>query len=106
MPANRLWTERPKLPVLYTLHGHDDGCAIQHSLIGRQGCCPPASEGIGGTRRALQLEQPDKIAELIVAFIGSPGWSWPELCGSAAVDAQILDVGQSPNDQFLLCVRW
>ncbi len=54
--------------------GHDDGCAIGiHSLDGK-GVCPPAVVAVvEHAGHFLQLEQPDKIAELIVAFIGSPG---------------------------------
>lgn len=71
---NRLWTEAPKLPVLY-LHGHDDGCATSAFTHWTARVLPAGSEVavVEHAGHFLQLEQPDKIAELIVAFIGSPG---------------------------------
>lgn len=71
---NRYWVEAPKLPSLY-LHGHDDGCMTPDLAhwVGR--ILPPGSDVsvVSNAGHFLQLERPDKVAELVLAFIGSPG---------------------------------
>jgi pimeloyl-ACP methyl ester carboxylesterase len=71
---NRLWTEPPILPSLY-LHGRDDGCASPAFAHWTEKVLPVGSEVavVEHAGHFLQLEQPDKVAELVLAFIGSPG---------------------------------
>ncbi len=71
---NQLWTERPTLPSLY-LHGHDDGCATAAFTHWTEKVLPAGSDVaiVEHAGHFLQLEQPDKVAELVLAFIGSPG---------------------------------
>ncbi len=71
---NRLWTEAPILPSLY-LHGRDDGCASPAFTHWTEKVLPAGSEVaiVEHAGHFLQLEQPDKVAELVLAFIGSPG---------------------------------
>jgi pimeloyl-ACP methyl ester carboxylesterase len=71
---NRLWTEAPILPSLY-LHGRDDG-AMASAFTQWTEMALPAGSGAAIVDQAghfLQLEQPDRVAELVLAFIGSPG---------------------------------
>jgi pimeloyl-ACP methyl ester carboxylesterase len=68
----RLWTEKPVLPCLY-LHGRDDGCMTAAFTPWVEKVLPPGSE-VATVERAghfLQLEQPNKVADLILGFIGS-----------------------------------
>ncbi|BBX95416.1 alpha/beta fold hydrolase [Mycobacterium lacus] len=71
---NRLWTQEPILPCLY-LHGRDDGCATSAFTHWIEKVLPAGSDLaiVEHAGHFLQLEQPDKVAELIQAFIGSPG---------------------------------
>ncbi|QUR68611.1 alpha/beta fold hydrolase [Mycobacterium spongiae] len=71
---NLLWTEPPLLPSLY-LHGRDDGCATAALTHWAEMVLPPGSEVaiVECAGHFLQLEQPDKVAELILAFTGPPG---------------------------------
>jgi pimeloyl-ACP methyl ester carboxylesterase len=71
---NRLWTEVPVLPSLY-LHGRDDGCMTSAFTHWAEKVLPAGSEVavVAHAGHFLQLEQPDKVAQLILAFIGSPG---------------------------------
>lgn len=71
---NRLWTEPPVLPCLY-LHGRDDGCMTPAFTRWAEKVLPPGSEAVIVERAGhfLQLEQPDKVADLVLGFIGSPG---------------------------------
>ncbi len=70
---NRYWTEVPKLPSLY-LHGRDDGCMTPAFAHWVEPILPPGSEVsiVSQAGHFLQLEQPDKVAELVLAFIGAP----------------------------------
>jgi len=71
---NRFFTEAPILPSLY-LHGRDDGCMTPAFTHWAEKVLPAGSEVaiVEHAGHFLQLEQPDKVAELILAFIGSPG---------------------------------
>ena len=71
---NRLWTEEPVLPCLY-LHGRDDGCMTSAFTHWTEKALPAGSEVaiVEHAGHFLQLEQPDKIANLVLTFIGSPG---------------------------------
>ncbi len=71
---NQLWTEEPVLPCLY-LHGRDDVCMTPAFARWAEKVLPAGSE-VGIVEHAghfLQLEQPDKVADLVLGFIGSPG---------------------------------
>ena len=71
---NRLWTEEPILPSLY-LHGRDDGCITSAFTRWTEKVLPAGSETVivDHAGHFLQLEQPDKVANLVLTFIGSPG---------------------------------
>jgi pimeloyl-ACP methyl ester carboxylesterase len=71
---NRLWTEAPILPTLY-LHGRDDGCMTSAFTHWTEKVLPAGSEVaiVEHAGHFLQLEQPDKVAERVLAFLGSPG---------------------------------
>ena len=71
---NRLWTEAPVLPCLY-LHGRDDRCMTVAFTRWAEKVLPPGSEAaiVEHAGHFLQLEQPGKVADLVLAFIGSPG---------------------------------
>ena len=71
---DRLWTEPPILPSLY-MHGRDDGCMTSAFAQWTEKVLPAGSEVaiVEHAGHFLQLEQPDKVAELVLAFIGSPG---------------------------------
>lgn len=69
---HRWWVEPPLLPCLY-LHGYDDGCASPAFTHWTERVLPLGSDVaiVGRAGHFLQLEQPDKVAELILKFIGS-----------------------------------
>jgi pimeloyl-ACP methyl ester carboxylesterase len=71
---NRLWTEAPVLPCLY-LHGRDDGCMTSAFTPWAEKVLPPGSGAaiVEHAGHFLQLEQPDKVADQVLAFIGSTG---------------------------------
>ena len=71
---NRRWMQPPTLPSLY-LHGRDDGCMTSAFAHWTEKVLPPGSEVdiVEHAGHFLQLEQPGKVAKLILAFIGSPG---------------------------------
>lgn len=71
---NKLWTEEPVWPCLY-LHGRDDGCMTAAFARWAEKVLPPGSEVaiVEHAGHFLQLEQPDKVADLVLGFIGSPG---------------------------------
>jgi pimeloyl-ACP methyl ester carboxylesterase len=71
---NELWTKEPVLPCLY-LHGRDDGCMTPAFALWAQKVLPAGSEVaiVEHAGHFLQLEQPDKVADLVLAFIGAPG---------------------------------
>lgn len=70
---HRHWMQAPKLPSLY-LHGLDDGCMTAAFARWVQRVLPAGSEVaiVSNAGHFLQLEQPDKVAESVLAFIGSP----------------------------------
>jgi len=69
---HRLWTEPPVLPCLY-LHGRDDGCMTPAFTRWVEKVLPLGSQVaiVEHAGHFLQLEQPDKVADLILGFIGS-----------------------------------
>ncbi|CAM3310615.1 alpha/beta hydrolase [Mycobacterium intermedium] len=69
---HRWWTEPPRQPTLY-LHGYDDGCASPAFTHWTERVLPLGSDVaiVGRAGHFLQLEQPEKVAELILKFIGS-----------------------------------
>jgi pimeloyl-ACP methyl ester carboxylesterase len=71
---NQRWTEEPVLPCLY-LHGRDDGCMTPAFAHWTEKVLPPGSDVsiVDNAGHFLQLEQPDKVAERVLAFIGSAG---------------------------------
>ncbi|KAA1247562.1 alpha/beta hydrolase [Mycobacterium simiae] len=71
---NRWWAAAPQLPSLY-LHGRDDGCATSAYAHWTQQVLPAGSNVaiVDHAGHFLQLEQPEVVAELILAFIGAPG---------------------------------
>ena len=73
---NRYFTDVPILPSLY-LHGRDDGCMTAAFTQWAEKVLPAGSEAaiVDHAGHFLQLEQPDKVAELVLGFIGSPGSS-------------------------------
>ncbi|MCV7224504.1 alpha/beta fold hydrolase [Mycolicibacterium komossense] len=66
---HRHWLSAPKLPVLY-LHGHDDGCFTPgFTPWVEKVLAPGSSTGIvEHAGHFLQLEQPQRVAELIIEF--------------------------------------
>jgi pimeloyl-ACP methyl ester carboxylesterase len=66
---HRHWLSAPVLPVLY-LHGNDDGCASSAYTDWVRRILPPGSRAaiVADAGHFLQLEQPQKVAELIVDF--------------------------------------
>lgn len=70
---HRYWVETPLLASMY-LHGLDDGCVTPSLADWVKGTLPPGSEVslVADAGHFLQLEQPDKVAELVLAFVGSP----------------------------------
>jgi pimeloyl-ACP methyl ester carboxylesterase len=71
---NELWSQAPVLPCLY-LHGRDDGCMTSAFTRWTEKVLPAGSEVaiVEHAGHFLQLEQPDKVANLVLTFIGSPG---------------------------------
>jgi pimeloyl-ACP methyl ester carboxylesterase len=71
---NRLPTEVPMLPCLY-LHGREDGCITSAFTYWAEKVLPAGSEAaiVDHAGHFLQLEQPDKVANLVLTFVGSPG---------------------------------
>ncbi len=69
---HRHWTSAPKLPTLY-LHGRDDGCATPVFAQWAEKVLPPDSDVaiVEQAGHFLQLDQPEKVAELVLRFIGS-----------------------------------
>jgi pimeloyl-ACP methyl ester carboxylesterase len=71
---NRWSMESPMLPCLY-LHGREDGCITPAFTRWVEKVLPAGSEAaiVDHAGHFLQLEQPDKVANLVLTFIGSPG---------------------------------
>jgi pimeloyl-ACP methyl ester carboxylesterase len=68
------WTSAPKLPSLY-LHGRDDGTATPAFAHWVEKVLPAGSDVaiVDHAGHFLQLDEPDKVAELVLRFIGSAG---------------------------------
>ena len=71
---NLLWNEAPILPSLY-LHGRHDGAMTSAFTPWVEKVLPAGSEAaiVEDAGHFLQLEQPEKVADLVLAFIGSAG---------------------------------
>lgn len=69
---HRYWTAAPLLPSLY-LHGRDDGCVTADFAHWAARVLPDGSDVaiVEHAGHFLQLDQPEKVAELILRFIGS-----------------------------------
>jgi pimeloyl-ACP methyl ester carboxylesterase len=71
---HRLRLSAPALPSLY-LHGRDDGCMTAAFTRWIPRALPDGSD-VAVVERAghfLQLDQPERVAELVLSFIGSAG---------------------------------
>ncbi len=70
---NRQWSRPPQLPSLY-LHGVDDGCMTADFARWAERVLPPGSDVaiVEQAGHFLQLDQPQRVAELVLNFIGSP----------------------------------
>jgi pimeloyl-ACP methyl ester carboxylesterase len=68
------WTSAPRLPTLY-LHGRDDGCITPAFAHWTEKVLPAGSDVaiVEHAGHFLQLEEPEKVAELVLQFIGSTG---------------------------------
>jgi pimeloyl-ACP methyl ester carboxylesterase len=71
---HRHWTSAPTLPSLY-LHGRDDGCVTADFAHWTENALPDGSDVavVEHAGHFLQLDQPDRVAELVLSFIGSAG---------------------------------
>jgi pimeloyl-ACP methyl ester carboxylesterase len=71
---HRHWTSEPRLPSLY-LHGRDDGCMTAAVTHWTPRAMPDGSDVaiIEHAGHFLQLEEPERVAELVLSFIGSAG---------------------------------
>jgi pimeloyl-ACP methyl ester carboxylesterase len=71
---HRHWTSAPTLPSLY-LHGRDDGCMTADFTHWTETALPEGSDVavVEHAGHFLQLDQPDRVAELVLSFIGSAG---------------------------------
>jgi pimeloyl-ACP methyl ester carboxylesterase len=71
---HRHWTSAPLLPSLY-LHGRDDGCMTAAFARWTQNVLPAGSDVavIEHAGHFLQLEQPERVAESVLRFVGSAG---------------------------------
>ena len=69
---HRHWMSRPKLPSLY-LHGRDDGCMTSAFTRWIPDALPDDSDVtvVDNAGHFLQLDEPDKVADLVLGFIGS-----------------------------------
>ncbi|WP_293052337.1 alpha/beta fold hydrolase [Mycobacterium sp.] len=68
---HRYWTSAPVLPSLY-LHGRDDGCMTPAFVRWTTNVLPAGSDVavIEHAGHFLQLERPERVAELVLRFIG------------------------------------
>lgn len=68
------WTAAPKLPSLY-LHGRDDGCMTPAFAHWTESALPKGSDVavVEHAGHFLQLDEPERVAELILRFIGQAG---------------------------------
>jgi pimeloyl-ACP methyl ester carboxylesterase len=69
---HRHWTTQPRLPILY-LHGRDDGCVTSAFTRWVASGLPDGSDVtvVDNAGHFLQLDEPDKVADLVLSFIGS-----------------------------------
>lgn len=69
---HRYWGLAPQLPSLY-LHGRDDGCMTPAFAPWVQRVLPAGSDVavVEHAGHFLQLEQPDEVERLVLAFLGS-----------------------------------
>jgi pimeloyl-ACP methyl ester carboxylesterase len=69
---HRHWMSRPKLPSLY-LHGRDDGCMTSAFTRWIPDALPDDSDVsvVDNAGHFLQLDQPDRVADLVLDFMGS-----------------------------------
>jgi pimeloyl-ACP methyl ester carboxylesterase len=69
---HRHWTSPPRLPSLY-LHGRDDGCMTAAFADWTRRALPDGSDVaiVEHAGHFLQLDQPERVAELVLSFIGS-----------------------------------
>jgi pimeloyl-ACP methyl ester carboxylesterase len=69
---HRQWTSPPRLPSLY-LHGRDDGCMTSAFTHWTRRALPDGSDVavVEHAGHFLQLEQPERVADLVLGFIGS-----------------------------------
>jgi pimeloyl-ACP methyl ester carboxylesterase len=69
---HRHWTSAPAVPSLY-LHGRDDGCMTADFAHWVARALPDGSDVgiVGHAGHFLQLDQPERVAELVLTFIGS-----------------------------------
>ncbi len=69
---HRQWTSPPKLPSLY-LHGREDGCMTSAFAHWTSRVLPEGSDVtvVDHAGHFLQLDQPDRVADLVLDFIGS-----------------------------------
>jgi pimeloyl-ACP methyl ester carboxylesterase len=72
--SHRHWTSAPKLPSLY-LHGRDDGSATPRFARWTEKVLPAGSDVaiVEHAGHFLQLDEPNKVSELVLKFIGSAG---------------------------------
>jgi pimeloyl-ACP methyl ester carboxylesterase len=70
----RHWTSAPTLPSRY-LHGHDDGCTTPAFADSTPRALSDGSDVtiVEHAGHFLQLDEPEKVAELVPRFIGSAG---------------------------------
>jgi pimeloyl-ACP methyl ester carboxylesterase len=66
------WTTPSRLPILY-LHGRDDGCVTSEFTRWTANALPDDSDVsiVDNAGHFLQLDEPDKVADLVLSFIGS-----------------------------------
>jgi len=71
---HRHWMSPPRLPSLY-LHGRDDGCMSAAFASWAGPVLPPGSDVaiIEHAGHFLQLEQPERVAEVVLPFLGATG---------------------------------
>ena len=70
----RHWTSAPTLPSLY-LHGRDDGCMTPAFADWTPRALPDGSDVtiVEHAGHFVQLDQPEKVADMVLKFIGSAG---------------------------------
>jgi pimeloyl-ACP methyl ester carboxylesterase len=71
---HRQWTSAPAVPSLY-LHGRDDGCMTADFAHWTARALPDGSDAaiVDHAGHFLQLDQPERVGDLVLSFIGSAG---------------------------------